>query len=156
MSIERSTNEPLRTADVLLIEHSPEYAALAAHAIRDAAPKTSIEIVTNSEQALYYLFRAGMYAHRDQSSPRIVLLNVAIPGVGSVQVLERIRNDRVGCAIPVVVTSFTDEPELVRQVLSRGANSFVRVPLDPQDYMSLVRQLAIYWLQVNITSVGPK
>ena len=149
--MEQATQELLPTADVLLIEHSTTYAAYAAQAIGDTCPQATIDVVTTSEQALYYLFRAGAYAARDGKAPRLVLLNVAVPGIGSLEVLERLKRDRIGCAIPVVALALGMESELVQQFCSRGASSFVAAPLDPHQYMVMLRHVANYWLNINLS-----
>jgi CheY-like chemotaxis protein len=148
---EQATKGFLATADVLLIEHSTHYADLAARAIRDTCPETSIDVVTTCEQALYYFFRAGEYADRDSTSPRLILLNVAPPGIGSLEVLERIKRDRVGCMIPVVAVTLTMETDLVQLFCSKGASSFVAAPIDPHQYMVIMRQVANYWLNINLS-----
>lgn len=150
MTTEQLTNEPLATAEVLLIEHSTHYAELATRAIRDTRPETSIDIVSTCEQALYYFFRAGTYAARDSASPRLVLLNVAVPGIGSLEVLERIKRDRIGCTVPVVAVALGVEVDLVQQFCFRGASSFIAAPLDPHQYMAVLRQVSNYWLNINL------
>lgn len=151
MNTNSANNDLTPTADVLLIEHSKEYAELALRAIRDQTPESSVHVVHTSEEALYYLFRAGTYARRDSSMPRFVLMNVAVPGVGGQEVLERLRRDRVGCTVPVVVLSFSADPKLVEEFTSRGANSVVHAPLDPLGYSGTLRRVTAYWLNLNVS-----
>lgn len=147
----QATTDFLATADVLLIEHSAQYAELATRAIQDTCPETSIDIVATSEQALYYFFRAGAYATRDSTSPRLIVLNVGAPGIGSLEVLERIKRDRVGCSVPIVALALGVESDLVQLFCSRGASSFVAAPVDPHQYMGIMRQVANYWLNINLS-----
>lgn len=148
---EQATKDFLATADVLLIEHSTHYADLAVRAIRYTRPQTSIDIVTTCEQALYYFFRAGEYVARDSTSPRLIVLNVTTPGIGSLEVLERVKRDRVGCSIPVVALALAAQSDLVQLFCSRGASSFIAVPVDPHQYMLIMRQIANYWLSINLS-----
>jgi response regulator RpfG family c-di-GMP phosphodiesterase len=107
--------------------------------------------VTTCEQALYYFFRAGEYAARESTSPRIILLNVATPEIGSLEVLERVKRDRVGCSIPLVALGLAAQSDLVQLFCSKGASSFVAAPVDPHQYMAIMRQIANYWLNINLT-----
>lgn len=141
----------LATADVLLIEHSTLYSELASQAIRDAHPNASVAVVRTCEEALYYFFRAGTYTSRDDIPPRLILLNVAAPGIGSLEVLERIKRDRLGCMVPIVAMGLGLASDLSAHFCSRGANSFVNVPFEPDEYLALLRQVIRYWLDVNVS-----
>lgn len=145
----RETNDVLPSADVLLIEHSANYAELASQAIQETHPESSIAVVRTCEEALYYFFRAGAYASRDEIAPRLILLNVAAPGIGSLEVLERIKRDRLGCMVPIVTIALGLTSDLAQHFCSRGANSFISVPLESDQYSAVLRQVASYWLSLN-------
>jgi CheY-like chemotaxis protein len=103
-------------------------------------------------EALDYLFGTGAHAGRDASSlPQIVLLDLKLPRVDGMEVLRQIRGDERTRLLPVVVlTSSKEEQDLIRSY-SLGANSYVRKPVDFEQFTEAVRQLGLYWLVLNET-----
>ena len=101
-------------------------------------------------EALDYLFGTGSYAGRDASdAPRLVLLDLKLPKVGGLEVLERLRADPRTHRIPVVIlTSSNVESDLARSY-DLGANSYIRKPVDFSQFMEAVNQLGLYWLVLN-------
>jgi CheY-like chemotaxis protein len=135
---------------VLLVEDDPNDEALTLRALRrDVIPHTVI-VVRDGVEALDYLFGTGAHAGRDVGvMPRIVMLDLKLPRLDGLEVLRRIRADERSRLLPVVILTSSDE-ELDRlEGYRRGANSFVRKPVDYGQFAEAIRQLGLYWLLLN-------
>ena len=109
-------------------------------------------MVRDGVEALDYLFATGTHAARDPHDlPQLVLLDLKLPRLDGLEVLERIRAHPRTRLLPVVIlTSSTEQRDLVSGY-SLGANSYVRKPVDFQEFLGAVRQLGLYWLLLNET-----
>lgn len=140
---------PYDQVEILLVEDSPNDAELAMRALRKGGLANKLLWVKDGEEALEYLFREGRYADRDESSPRLVFLDLKMPRVDGTQVLTRVKQDARTRRIPVVImTSSQEESDMVRSY-DLGANSYVVKPLDFTAMVDVVRQAGFYWLAVN-------
>lgn len=112
-------------------------------------------VVRDGEQALDYLFGAGSYEGRDTTlMPQVILLDLGLPKVDGLEVLKRIRSDERTRRLPVVVlTSSGEEQDRVESYV-RGANSFVRKPVDFVEFAGAVQSLGMYWFVLNETSAS--
>jgi two-component system, response regulator len=110
-------------------------------------------VVHDGEQALDYLFGTGSYEGRDTSvMPQVILLDLGLPKVDGLEVLERVRSDERTSRLPVVVlTSSPEEQDRVESYVL-GANSFVRKPVDFLEFATAVKELGMYWVVLNETS----
>ena len=140
---------PYDQVEILLVEDSPNDAELAMRALRKGGLANKLLWVKDGEEALDYLFRRGAYAEREQGSPRLVFLDLKMPRVDGMQVLQQIKSDARTRRIPVVVmTSSQEESDMVRSY-DLGANSYVVKPLDFAAMVDVVRQAGFYWLAIN-------
>ena len=127
---------------ILLVEDNPDDAALTSLALREGVPAT-IEVAPDGQQALDYLFSDA------NDLPRLVLLDLRLPRTDGLEVLRRIREHERTCLTPVVILTSSSAPEDVAAGYRYGANSYVRKPVDFEQFASLVRQIGRYWLVVN-------
>lgn len=136
---------------ILLAEDNPDDVSLTRRALKKAKVANEMAVVSNGQEALDYLFGEGEYADPKPSSPCLILLDLNMPKIGGLQVLERIRADERTRLIPtVILTTSKEERDLVAGY-SLGANSYVRKPVDFAQFAEAIQQLGLYWLVLNET-----
>jgi len=135
---------------ILLVEDNPDDEALTVRALKKKNITNDLVVARDGAEALEYLFGTGAHAGRDpQNLPRVVLLDLNLPKVDGLEVLKRVRADpRTRLAPIVVLTSSKEESDLVESY-GRGANSYIRKPVDFVQFVEAVRQLGLYWLVLN-------
>jgi two-component system response regulator len=140
---------------ILLVEDDPDDEELALLAIKNSNILNEVVVARDGVEALDYLFVKGKYAGRDPSLlPQLILLDLNLPKLGGLEVLKRLRSDRLTQLIPVVVLTSSSEEEDVIASYRLGANSYVRKPVEFHRFADAVRQLGLYWLLLN--EVPPK
>ncbi len=140
----------MKAKSILLVEDNPQDEMLTLRALRRANLSNRIDVARDGQQALDYLFREGEFAGHDAPDlPAVVLLDIGLPRLSGLEVLERLRADARTRLLPVVIlTSSDDERDRLRGYLG-GANSFVRKPVDFAEFAEVVAHLGIYWLAIN-------
>ena len=135
---------------LLLVEDNPDDEALTIRALNKHNLSNRIIVARDGQEALDYLFGEGDYAGRDITQlPQVILLDLKLPKVDGLQVLERLRSEALTQYVPVVVlTSSNEESDMVRSY-DLGANSYVRKPVDFEQFIEAARQLGLYWLVLN-------
>ncbi len=135
---------------ILLVEDNDDDVELTLRALRRNHVAGRVDVVRDGAEALEYLFATGGHAGRDfRDAPDLVLLDLKLPKVGGLEVLERLRADPRTRRLPVVVlTSSNVESDLARSY-DLGANSYIRKPVDFTEFMEAIDQLGLYWLVLN-------
>jgi two-component system response regulator len=135
---------------ILMVEDNPDDEALTIRALKRNNIVNAIDVVRDGAEALDYLFCRGAWSERDPSRiPQVVLLDLKLPKVGGLEVLEAIRADEKLRLLPVVIlTSSTEEQDIVKSY-GLGANSYIRKPVDFDQFSEAVRTLGLYWLVLN-------
>jgi two-component system, response regulator len=137
---------------ILLVEDNPDDEALTLRALKKNNILNEVVIARDGAEALDYLFGTGAYAGADLSRlPQVVLLDLNLPRVGGLEVLRRIRgDDRTKFLAVVILTSSKEDEDLINSY-SSGANSYVRKPVDFQQFSEAVKTLGLFWLLLNET-----
>ncbi len=135
---------------ILLVEDNSDDEALTLRAFKKHNITNEVVVARDGAEALEYLFGTGRYAGRDtELMPQLILLDLKLPKVDGLEVLGQIRADDRTRLLPVVVlTSSTEERDLVESY-RLGANSYVRKPVDFNQFVEAARQLGLYWLLMN-------
>lgn len=138
-------------AVLLLVEDNPDDEALAVRALKKNHVLNEVIVVRDGVEALDYLYGTGKYEGRDVAKqPEVILLDLKLPKVDGLEVLKRIRSDERTKYLPVVVlTSSSEEKDLVESY-KLGANSYIRKPVDFQQFSDAIQQLRLYWLVLNV------
>ena len=142
----------MKIKNILLVEDNPQDEMLILRVLRKNNLANEIAVVRDGQQAIDYLFREGEFASREGPElPTIVLLDIGLPRLSGLEVLERVRSDARTRLLPVVILTSSDEERDRMQSYQKGANSFVRKPLDFGEFSETVASLGVYWLAINET-----
>ena len=139
---------------ILLVEDNADDELLTLRALKKASVANRIEVVRDGAEALDFVFRSGNYTGRDATElPGLILLDLKLPKISGLQVLERIRADERTSRIPVVILTSSTESVDINRGYDLHANSFVSKPVNFQEFSNAVQSLGLYWLLVNQPSV---
>jgi two-component system, response regulator len=135
---------------ILLVEDNPDDVELTLRALKQNNILNKVIIARDGEEALDYLMGTGMHADRNvKDLPVVTLLDLKLPKIDGLAVLKRIRENEITRLLPVVIlTSSIEEKDLV-DGYQLGANSYIRKPVDFQEFIEAVRLLGLYWLIWN-------
>jgi two-component system response regulator len=140
----------VETKTILLVEDNPDDEALTLRSLSKSNILNKVVVARDGVEALDYLFGTGSYEGRNvQSLPQLVLLDLKLPKIDGLEVLKRIRSDRRTKYLPVVVLTSSDEERDLVESYELGANSYVRKPVDFNQFADAVQQLELYWLVLN-------
>jgi two-component system response regulator len=140
------TNE----VEILLVEDNPADVELTLHALRKNNIANHVLVVRDGEEALDFLFCRNSYQNRSSDSPpKLVLLDVKLPKVDGLEVLQQVKKDPRTKAIPVVILTSSKEQRDLVNGYQLGVNSYIQKPVDFTQFRETVRQLGLYWLLVN-------
>ena len=141
---------------ILLAEDNPNDAELTLAALSDSHMVNPVEVVHDGAEALDFLCRRGKYASRTQGDPAVILLDIKMPKVDGLEVLQTIKKDPNLRLIPVVMlTSSREEADLARSY-ENGVNAYVVKPLDFDDFIRAVREIGLFWGVLNEPSPLPR
>ena len=144
-------------ARILLVEDNPDDEALTLRAFRRNNILNEVVVARDGAEALEYMFGEGRYAGRDtRDQPSLVLLDLKLQKIDGLEVLRRLRADPRTELQPVAVLSTSNEENDIVASYRLGANSYIRKPVDFTQFMDAVRQLALYWLALNVTPPRPR
>ncbi|MFX1465182.1 MAG: response regulator [Promethearchaeota archaeon] len=135
---------------ILLVEDNPDDVLLTKRAFKKSNILNELVVASDGVEALDYLFGTGAYEGRDLSiMPVLILLDLRLPKLDGIDVLRRIRDDERTKLIPVVVLTTSKEQKDLIKSYSLGANSYIRKPVDFDQFVQAVRQLGLYWVLLN-------
>jgi two-component system response regulator len=135
---------------ILLVEDNPDDEELTLMAIKQSRVLCEVVVTRDGEEALDYFFGPGRFAGNTISDlPHLILLDLKLPKMGGLEVLERLRADPRTQCIPVVVLTSSSEGKDIRSSYQLGANSYVRKPVEFQRFTSALQQLMRYWMDLN-------
>jgi len=135
---------------ILLVEDNPDDVKLTLRALNKSNIRNEVVVASDGVKALDYLFATGEYSDRDTSNaPQVILLDLNMPRLGGIEVLQRIRADERTKLLPVVVLTTSNEDAGRIDCYRLGANSYVIKPVDFNQFAKAVQQLGLYWLVLN-------
>ncbi len=140
----------MKTKIILLAEDNPDDVQLTLRALKKSNIMNEVVVAQDGVEAVDYLFGTGKYAGRDTKvMPQVVLLDLKMPRMDGLEVLQRIRKDDRTKLLPVVVLTTSSEDRDRVESYKLGANSYIRKPVDFNQFAEAVRQLGLYWLVLN-------
>ncbi len=135
---------------ILLVEDNADDEALTIRAFRKSNVANDVVVAHDGVEALDYLFGSGAYSGREVTNlPAVVMLDLKLPKIDGLEVLRRLRADERTRLTPVVILTSSREERDVVSGYSLGANSYIRKPVDFEQFTEAVRQLGLYWLLLN-------
>ena len=135
---------------ILLVEDNPDDELLTLRALKKTGVKNEVVVAHDGVEALDYLFASGPHAGRDPAVvPRLILLDLKLPRVNGLEVLERLRSAERTRRLPVVILTSSKEQRDMLDGYGLGANSYVRKPVNFEQFLRAVEQLKLYWLGLN-------
>lgn len=141
---------------ILLVEDNPQDEMLTVRALRRANVANRIDVARDGQQALDYLFCEGEFADRAEAElPTVILLDIGLPRLSGLEVLERLRADARTSILPVVILTSSDEERDRLKSYEYRCNSFVRKPVDFAEFAETVARLGLYWMATNEPPNGP-
>jgi len=136
---------------ILLVEDNPDDEALTLRAFRKSNILNPVVVARDGVEALDYLFGTGAHAGRDTAEqPQVVLLDLKLPRLDGLEVLQRLRADPRTRWLPVVILTTSSEDSDILSSYQLGANSYIRKPVDFEQFIEAARQLGLYWLVLNV------
>ncbi len=135
---------------ILLVEDNPDDEALTLRALKKNNLTNKVVVAHDGVEAVDYLFGTGLYQGRDpEDAPQIVLLDLKMPRMDGFEVLKLLRADPRTKLLPVIILTSSREQQDLVHGYGLGANSYVRKPVDFEQFVEAVKQLALYWLVLN-------
>lgn len=140
---------------IMLVEDNPDDATLTIDALQASHINNKVFVAKNGVEALDYLFCEGKYKGREMTElPILMLLDLKLPKINGLEVLRRVRSDeRIGLIPTVILTSSNEDEDRIK-AYSMGTNSYVRKPVDYDDFLKVTGQLGLYWLTINEPPYG--
>ncbi|MBD1841282.1 response regulator [Coleofasciculus sp. FACHB-64] len=135
---------------ILLVEDNPDDEELTLLALDQSGIPYNVVVARDGVEALDYLFGTGRYTDRDINRlPAVVLLDIKMPRIDGLEVLQRLRANDLTKLLPVVILTTSTEEQDRLNGYSFGCNSYIRKPVDYVQFMTAVKQLGMYWLLFN-------
>ena len=140
----------MANTSILLVEDNPDDEALTVRALKKHNLANTIVVARDGVEAVDYLLCTGQHAGRDPNDePQIVLLDLKLPKLDGIEVLRQVRANPSTAMLPVVILTSSKEENDVIEGYRNGCNSYVRKPVNFDEFLEAARQLGLYWLLLN-------
>ncbi len=137
-------------SNILLVEDEEAHAQLTKRAIRKAGNANRIDVVCDGEEALDYLFNGGKHADKSKyPCPGLILLDIKLPGIDGIEVLQKIKQDPNLRKIPVIMLTTSEREEDIARSYDYHANSYLTKPVGFKEFEEKIRQIDFYWMLLN-------
>ena len=136
--------------EIVFVEDSPEDADLAMRSFKKNKLVNEIKVIDDGQSAMDYLFGEGEYADNGRPvTPKLVLLDLKLPKVNGLQILERMKSDPTLKRVPVVILTSSNEDRDITRAYDLGANSYIVKPVNFSKFAEAIQNLGVYWLVLN-------
>ena len=139
-----------KVVDILLVEDSQSDAEMTIRALTKQNIANNLFHLKDGALALDFIFATGNYTGRKiENQPKVILLDLKMPKVNGLQVLEKLKGDKRKCEIPVVILTSSKEHPDVKKCYELGVNSYIVKPVEVSNFIKAISELGIYWLALN-------
>ena len=136
--------------EILFVEDSIDDATLTIRALVKSGCTNKLHHVTDGAEALDFIYGNGIYASRNiKLNPKLILLDLKMPKVSGMQVLEKVKSDPDFKSIPVVILTSSKEDPDVAECYALGANSYIVKPVDSNNFFLAIKEIGLYWMIIN-------
>lgn len=135
--------------DILLVEDNPNDVELTLRALKKHNLANRVQVVKDGAEALEFIFRTGKFAGERPDQLKLILLDLKLPKVSGLEVLQKLKSDERTRCIPVVVMTSSHEDRDIKECYKLGVNSYVVKPVEFDAFAKTVAELGFYWLLVN-------
>jgi CheY-like chemotaxis protein len=134
---------------ILIVEDDPNDVELTLTALADYNLANEVVVARDGQQALDYLYCQGKFSTRATGNPAVMLLDLKMPKVGGLEVLQQVKSDERLKMIPVVVLTSSNEEKDMMRSYSLGVNAYVVKPVDFHEFVNAVKELGVFWAVIN-------
>ncbi|MDR3693693.1 response regulator [Mucilaginibacter sp.] len=141
---------PFNEVEILFAEDSSDDAMLTIRALKKSGFANKLYHVKNGAEALDFLYRKGIYTQRNlNENPKLILLDLKMPKMSGLEVLEKIKSDpALKCTPVVILTSSKEDPDIQRSY-ALGANSYIAKPVESDDFFNVIKEIGLYWMVLS-------
>ena len=136
-------------ARILLVEDDPRDVELTLTALGEYNLANEVVVARDGEKALDYLYSRGEFSNRSNDNPAVMLLDLKLPKVDGLQILQQIKSDERLKLIPVVVLTSSQEEKDMMRSYKLGVNAYVVKPVDFQEFVTAIKELGVFWAVIN-------
>ena len=136
--------------EILFAEDSSDDAKLTIRALKKSGLTNHVVHVKDGTQVLDYLYCKGVYAARNiEEHPKLILLDLKMPKLTGIEVLQRIKSDEMFKSIPIVILTSSSEDPDIKRCYELGANSYIVKPIESDNFFQAIKELGMYWMVLN-------
>ena len=134
---------------ILLVEDDPKDVELTLTALEDYNLANEVVVTRDGQEALDFLYRRAQFSTRSQENPAVILLDLKLPKVDGLQVLQQIKSDEHLKMVPVIVLTSSHQEKDITRSYNLGVNAYVVKPVDFHEFVNAVKELGVFWAVVN-------
>lgn len=139
---------------ILLVEDNEDDEVLTIRSLKRNRILNEIVVLRDGEEALDYLFARGQYSKRNINDiPTVTLLDIKLPKLSGIEVLKKIRENEITKVMPVVILTSSSEEKDIVESYRLGVNSYIKKPVDSEQFIKAIKHLGLYWLLLNIPPI---
>jgi CheY-like chemotaxis protein len=140
----------VKSVNILLAEDNEDHAELTLRALRDNNLINEICVVKDGEEALNFVYHRGKYADvKEFPLPGLILLDIGLPKLSGLEVLETLKGDPQLKAIPVIMLTTSAREEEIARSYANGANSYVTKPVNFEEFVTKIKEIKLYWTLIS-------
>jgi len=141
---------PYSNVEILFVEDSTDDAMLTIRALKKSGFANNLHHVNDGAEALDFIYCRGIYALRNiNENPKLILLDLKMPKISGLEVLEKIKSDPAMSGIPVVILTSSKEDPDIQKCYALGANSYITKPVESDNFFDAIKQIGLYWMVLS-------